>query len=87
MTRWKSTVSPGVNYLLGRIDQKLHEFPVLKALPAAAEREQLEVWAWYPTIHRNGAPPTGRGVTRAWLYENRIAVDQPDIRHKTARRV
>jgi len=45
MTRWNTKVSPGVNYLLERVDQELHEFPVLKTLLAAAEREQLEVWA------------------------------------------
>ena len=28
MTRWKAKVSPGMNYLLERVDQKLAEFPV-----------------------------------------------------------
>ncbi len=50
-----------------------------KTLLAAAEREGLEVWAWYPTIYSNGAPPTGPGFTTAWLYENKFAVDHPDV--------
>lgn len=79
MTRWNIKVSPGVNYLLERVDQELHAFPVLKTLLAAAEREQLEVWAWYPTIYSNGAPPTGPGFTQSWLYENRFATDHPEI--------
>lgn len=79
MTRWNPKVSPGVNYLLERVDQKLHEFPVLKTLLAAAEREQLEVWAWYPTIYSNGAPPTGPGFTQAWLYENKFGTDHPEV--------
>ncbi len=78
MTRWNPKVSPGVNYLLERVDQKLHEFPVLKTLLAAAGREQLEVWAWYPTIYSNGAPPTGPGFTQAWLYENKFGTDHPE---------
>lgn len=79
MTRWNTKVSPGVNYLLERVDQELHAFPVLKTLLAAAEREQLEVWAWYPTIYSNGAPPTGPGFTQSWLYENKFATDHPEI--------
>ncbi len=79
MTRWKPKVSPRVNYLLERVDQKLHEFPVLKTLLAAAEREQLEVWAWYPTIYSNGAPPTGPGFTQAWLYENKFGTDHSEV--------
>lgn len=79
MTRWKPKNSPGMNYLLERVDQELHEFPVLKTLLAAAEREQLEVWAWYPTIYSNGAPPTGPGFTLSWLYENKFATDHPEI--------
>ena len=79
MTRWNPKVSPGVNYLLERVDQKLHEFPVLKTLLAAAERKQLEVWAWYPTIYSNGAPPAGPGFTQAWLYENKFGTDHPEV--------
>lgn len=79
MTRWNPKTSPGMNYLLKRVDQKLHEFPVLKTLLAAAERERLEVWAWYPTIYSNGAPPTGQGFTQAWLYENKFGTDHPEV--------
>ena len=79
MTRWKTKVSPGMNYLLERVDQKLAEFPVLKTLLAAAEREGIEVWAWYPTIYSNGAPPTGPGFTTAWLYENKFGTDHPEV--------
>lgn len=79
MTRWHTTVSPGVNYLLERVDQKLHAFPVLKTLLAAAEREKLDVWAWYPTIYSNGAPPTGPGFTQSWLYENKFGTDHPEV--------
>ena len=79
MTRWKTKVSPGMNYLLERVDQTLAEFPVLKTLLAAAEREGIEVWAWYPTIYSNGAPPTGPGFTTAWLYENKFGTDHPEI--------
>ena len=79
MTRWKTKVSPGMNYLLARVDQKLAEFPVLKTLLSAAEREGVEVWAWYPTIYSNGAPPTGSGFTTAWLYENKFGTDHPEV--------
>ncbi len=79
MTRWKTKVSPGMNYLLERVDQKLAEFPVLKTLLAAAEREGIEVWAWYPTVYSNGAPPTGPGFTTAWLYENKFGTDHPEV--------
>ncbi len=79
MTRWKAKVSPGMNYLLERVDQTLAEFPVLKTLLAAAEREGIEVWAWYPTIYSNGAPPTGPGFTTAWLYENKFGTDHPEV--------
>ena len=79
MTRWKTTHSPGMNYLLARVDQELHEFPVLKTLMQAAEKEGLEIWAWYPTIYSNGAPPTGPGFTTPWLYENKFGVDHPEI--------
>ena len=79
MTRWKVKVSPGMNYLLERVDQTLAEFPVLKTLLAAAEREGIEVWAWYPTIYSNGAPPTGPGFTTTWLYENKFGTDHPEV--------
>lgn len=78
-TRWETKVSPGANYLLERVDQKLHEFPVLKTLLAAAERDGIQVWAWYPTICSNGAPPTGPGFTTAWLYENKFGTDHPEV--------
>ena len=79
MTRWETTHSPGMNYLLERVDQELHEFPVLKTLMNAAEREGLEIWAWYPTIYSNGAPPTGPGFTTGWLYENKFGTDHQEI--------
>ena len=79
MTRWSTNVSPGQNYLLERVDQKLREFPVVPTLLSAAEREGLEVWAWYPTIYSNGAPPTGPGFTLAWLYENKFGTDHPEV--------
>ena len=79
MTRWETTHSPGMNYLLARVDQELHEFPVLKTLVAAAEREGIEIWAWYPTVYSNGAPPTGPGFTLPWLYENKFGTDHPEI--------
>ena len=79
MTRWETKVSPGMNYLLERVDQELAEFPVLKTLLAAAEREGIEVWAWYPTIYSNGAPAVGPGFTYPWLYENKFATDHPEV--------
>lgn len=79
MTRWETKVSPGMNYLLERVDQTLHKFPVLKTLLAAAELEGIQVWAWYPTIYSNGAPPTGPGFTSAWLYENKFGTDHPEV--------
>jgi hypothetical protein len=50
-----------------------------RTLLAAAEREQLEARAWYPTIYSNGAPPTGPGFTQAWLYENKYGTDHPEV--------
>ena len=55
MTRWKTKVSPGMNYLLERVDQKLAEFPVLKTL-AAAEREQNQRTSATST-HRSPSRP------------------------------
>ena len=56
MTRWKTKVSPGMNYLLERVDQKLAEFPVLKTLLAAAEREQNQRTSATST-HRSPSRP------------------------------
>ena len=71
--------NPAANYLTARIENVLHEFPVLKTLQAECDAEGVELWAWYPTIYSNGAPPTGPGFTQEWQYESRFAVEHPEV--------
>lgn len=49
---------------MARVDNLLHEFDVLKTLQAACDHEGLELWASYPTIYHNGAPPQRPELTR-----------------------
>lgn len=79
MTRWNQTTSPGANYLFRRVDDVQARFPVHHTLLAAAEREGVEIWAWYPTIYSNGAPAEGPNFTYPWLYENKFGTDHPEI--------
>lgn len=79
MSRWDVPHAPGQQYLFRRVDETLEKFPVQKTLLAAAEREGIEVWAWYPTIYSGGAPLTGGDFKYPWLYENKVATDHPEI--------
>lgn len=67
MSRWNQSISLATNSLLRRGDEVQSRFPVHKTLLAAAERQGIEMWAWYPTLYSNGAPAEGPRFKYPWL--------------------